>query len=159
MGSRSKTDTAYIAGFLDGDGSVMLQVKLRADTKRGARFMATICFYQDTRHEKPLLWIRKQLGVGYVSRRNDGMTELRINGFAQVLKILSELQTFIRFKEKQVRALIQACKVLEQKPMKMLSKKELRQLVRFVFLIRNENYASRSTVTKEELYQRLGLTP
>lgn len=159
MGSRSKTDTAYIAGFLDGDGSVMLQVKLRADTKRGARFMATICFYQDTRHEKPLLWIREQLGVGYVSRRNDGMTELRINGFAQVREILSELQTFIRFKEKQVRALIQACKVLEQKPIKMLSKKELRQLVKFVFLIRKENYASRSTVTEEELYQRLGLTP
>ena len=121
--------------------------------------MATICFYQDTRHEKPLLWIRKQLGVGYVSRRNDGMTELRINGFAQVREILSELQTFIRFKEKQVRALTQACKVLEQKPIKMLSKKELRQLVKFVFLIRNENYASRSTVTKDELYQRLGLTP
>ena len=159
MGSRSKTDTAYIAGFLDGDGSVMLQVKLRADTKRGVRFMATICFYQDTRHEKPLLWIREKLGAGYVSRRNDGMTELRINGFAQVREILSELQQFIRFKVKQARALIQACTMLEEKPIKALSKQELRQLVGFVLLIRNENYASRSTVTKDELYQRLGLTP
>ena len=159
MGSRSKTDTAYIAGFLDGDGSVMLQVKLRADTKRGVRFMATICLYQDTRHEKPLLWIREKLGVGYVSRRNDGMTELRINGYVQVREILLELQPFIRFKVKQVHALIKACKILEQKPIKALSKKELRQLVEFVLLIRNENYASRSTVTKEELYKRLGLTP
>ena len=158
MGSRSKTDTAYIAGFLDGDGSVMLQVKLRADTKRGVRFMATICLYQDTRHEKPLLWMREKLGVGYVSRRNDGMTELRINGFSQVREILSGLQPFIRFKVKQVRALIRACERLEQKPIKALSKQELRQLAGFVFLIRNENYASRSTVTKGELYRRLGLT-
>ena len=49
MGSRLKTDLAYIAGFLDGDGSIMLQVKLRRDTVRAVRFMATICLYQDTR--------------------------------------------------------------------------------------------------------------
>ena len=152
-------DTAYIAGFLDGDGSLMLQVKLRADTKRGARFMATICFYQDTRHEKPLLWIHEQLKVGYVSRRNDGMTELRINGFAQVREILSELKPFIRFKIKQAEALIKACALLESKSINVLSKQELRKLVDLVFVIRNENYASRSTVTKEELYTRLGLTP
>ena len=58
VGSRSKSDIAYIAGFLDGDGSNMLQVKKRKDTKRGFRFMATICLYQDTRHEKQLHWMR-----------------------------------------------------------------------------------------------------
>lgn len=137
----------------------MLQVKLRSDTKRGVRFMATICFYQDTRHEKPLLWIHKHIGVGYVFRRNDGMTELRINGFAQVRNILSELKPFIRFKDKQTNALIKACSLLESKTMRMLSSQELRHLVDLVFVIRNENYASRSTVTKEELYTRLGLTP
>ena len=73
MGSRLETDSAYIAGFLDGDGSLMFQVKSRADTKRGVRFMATICLYQDTRHEKPLHWIRERLGIGYIFRRNDGM--------------------------------------------------------------------------------------
>ena len=137
----------------------MLQVKLRADTKRGVRFMATVCFYQDTRHEKPLLWIRAKLGSGYVSRRKDGMTELRINGFAQVREILSELQPYIRFKVNQVRALMEACSILERKTIKALSAKELRRLVDLVFVIRSENYASRSTVTKEELYRRLGLTP
>ncbi len=50
MGSRSKTNLAYIAGFLDGDGSLMLQVKKRKDGNVGIRFMATICFYQDSRH-------------------------------------------------------------------------------------------------------------
>ena len=64
MGSRSNIEKAYIAGFLDGDGSVMLQVKRRSDTKRGLRFMATICLYQDTRHEKPLYWIQEVFGIG-----------------------------------------------------------------------------------------------
>lgn len=79
-----KIDLAYIAGFLDGDGSLMLQIKNRKDGKSKIRFMSTICFYQDTRHERDLFWIRKVLGKGYFHQRNDGMSELRINGYASV---------------------------------------------------------------------------
>ena len=159
MGSRSDTDSAYIAGFLDGDGSLMLQVKSRADTKRGVRFMATICLYQDTRHEKPLLWIQKRLGIGYISRRNDGMTEFRVNGFEQVRDILTTLKPFIRFKAKQTQAMIDACALLSQKFIRDMSKKELRKLVTLMFIIRTENYKSRSTLTKEDVNRVLGLTP
>lgn len=38
-------DLAYIAGFLDGDGSVMVQVKRRSDTSKGWRLMFTIVYY------------------------------------------------------------------------------------------------------------------
>ena len=159
MGSRLENDSAYIAGFLDGDGSLMLQVKVRSDTKRGARFMATICLYQDTRHEKPLYWIRGQLGIGYISHRNDGITELRINGFEQVRIILTKLKPFIRFKAKQAQALIRACILLEKKPLNVLSRSELERLVDLAFIIRTENYKSRSKLTREELNRRLSLTP
>jgi hypothetical protein len=159
VGSQLETDLAYIAGFLDGDGSLMLQVKMRADTKRGVRFMATICFYQDTRHETPLHWIRERLSIGYISRRSDGMTELRINGFEKVGIILTKLKPFIRFKEKQVQALIQACALFSGKQIRHLSKSELQQLVDLVFVIRNENYKSRNKFTREELNRYLGLTP
>ena len=43
---------SYIAGFLDGDGSLMLQLKKRSDSKNKYRFMSTICFYQDIRYLK-----------------------------------------------------------------------------------------------------------
>ena len=106
MGSRSKINLAYIAGFLDGDGSLMLQIKRRKDGKKKWRFMCTICFYQDSRHEKSLYWIKKILGIGYLSKRNDGMTELRINGFKQVRDILKDLIPFIKFKKDQASALV-----------------------------------------------------
>ena len=137
----------------------MLQVKSRTDTKRGVRFMATICLYQDTRHEKPLYWIRERLGIGYISRRNDGMTELRINGFEQVRDILTVLKPFIRFKAKQTQAMIDACELLSKKFIRDFSKRELQRLVRLVFVIRSENYKSRSILTKEELNRVLSLTP
>jgi LAGLIDADG endonuclease len=159
VGSRSKTDLAYIAGFLDGDGSIMLQVKLRSDTSRGVRFMATLCLYQDTRHAKPLSWMREVLEIGYLSNRNDGMTELRINGFVSVHKVLTQLRPFIKFKTVQADALLQACSVLGSKKIRELSEYELRNLVDSVFLIRDSNYKSRATLSKETLLLRLGLTP
>lgn len=58
MGSRSDIEKAYIAEFLDGDGSLMLQLKKRKDTTRGYRFMATICLYQDSRHDDTLYWMQ-----------------------------------------------------------------------------------------------------
>ena len=136
MGSRFNLNYAYIAGFLDGDGSLMLQLKLRSDSNQGVRFMATICFYQDTRHEHPLLWMQEILECGYLSRRRDGMTELKINGFAKVKNILLLLQPYIRFKEVQAVALVAACTLLEQKFIRDMKPIELRQLIDLMFEIK-----------------------
>ncbi len=163
MGSRSSitknAELAYIAGFLDGDGSLMFQLKKRAESNRGVRFMATICLYQDSRHDTPLSWIRTQLKCGYVSKRNDDMTELRINGFSQVRETLEVLQPYLRFKKKQAKLLIQACKMLEEQTLRMMKPKDIRKIVDLLLLIQNENYTSKRRKTKEELQQILGLTP
>jgi len=121
--------------------------------------MATICLYQDTRHEQPLLWIRKTLGIGYLSRRNDCISELRINGFKQVKAILLKLQPFIRFKKKQTKVLIRACEMLERASLRTLTEKQLQTLIDLAFAIKKQNYVSRSSHTKESVYARLGLTP
>ncbi|MBI2409453.1 LAGLIDADG family homing endonuclease [Candidatus Kaiserbacteria bacterium] len=162
MGSRSSitnADLAYIAGFLDGDGSLMLQLKKRSDSTRGARFMATICLYQDSRHEAPLTWIRERIQCGYVSRRNDGMTELRINGFSQVRRTLEALLMHVRFKKKQALLLIRACKMLEKQTLRTLNSRDMRKIVDLLLLIQNENYVSKRRKTREELHNILGLTP
>ena len=163
MGSRINKEKeialAYIAGFLDGDGSLMLQIKKRKDGKIGTRFMATICFYQDTRHEAPLYWIQEVLGIGYVSKRNDGMSELRINGYKQVRDILASLVPYIRFKKLQAQALKSACDLLTNTKFKMLSKKQLRSLVDCILVIQNENYVTKKKKSKEELLALLNLTP
>ena len=159
MGSRLDTDLAYIAGFLDGDGSFILQVKSRSDTSRGVRFMATICLYQDTRHEQPLLWIREIFNIGYISHRKDGMTELRINGFTSVRTVLTQLRPYVRFKQAQVAALLEACAILETTTVSKMSEVQLRKIVDLIFVIREHNYKSNQILTKDTLLLRLGLTP
>ena len=159
MESRSNTDLAYIAGFLDGDGSLMLQIKKRKDGKVKIRFMATICFYQDTRHEKTLHWIREVLGIGYLSRRADGMSELRINGYIQVRDILKKLLPYIKFKAVQAKSLIMATEILSGTKFRMLEKKQLLSLVTLTLVMQQENYVTKKKKTKEELCIALGLTP
>ena len=159
MGSRSNVDYAYIAGFLDGDGSLMLQIKRRLDCKRGFRFMATICFYQDSRHKKPLYWIKKVLNIGYLTDRSDGMSELRINGFSQVSGILRLLSPYLRFKAKQAKTMQEALALLTSQPVNQLAPKELEKLVNFIITIRNCNYKSYQRNSKELLRKTLGLTP
>ena len=159
MGSRSNIDLAYIAGFLDGDGSLMLQIKKRADGKSKIRFMATICFYQDTRHERDLLWIQKILGIGYISRRNDGMSEIRINGFKTVREILKNLIPYIRFKKIQAASLLESCTILSSTKFNMLNREQLTKLVDLVLVIQNENYVTKKKKTRSELLQIIGLTP
>jgi len=160
VGSRSKKiELAYIAGFLDGDGSLMLQLKKRSDSKRAIRFMATICFYQDTRHEKTLYWIREVLGIGYISNRNDGMTELRINGYEQIRNILKSLSPYVRFKKLQTQALLEACDILSSIKFSKLTKKQLTKLVDLILVIQSENYVTKKKKKKIELHKILGLTP
>jgi len=158
VGSRSKIELAYIAGFLDGDGSLMLQIKKRSDNKK-VRLMATICFYQDSRHETPLIWIRKVLGIGYLSRRNDGMTELRINGFKQTKTILESLMPYLRFKQHQALALYKAVCMLSSKRFKDLNRLELDQIINYITTIQTHNYATKRKRTELELKSILGLTP
>ena len=87
------------------------------------------------------------------------MTELRINGFSQVRETLETLQPYLRFKKKQAKLLIQACKLLEQQTLRTMKPKDIREIVNLLLLIQNENYMSKRRKTKEELYQILGLTP
>ena len=133
---------AYIAGFLDGDGSIMFQVKKRRDTSRGIRLMFTICLYQDTRHEKPLFWMKKIFGIGYISRRNDGITELRINGYERVQKILQNLYPYLRFKKDQTRYLFRALDILNKKKINQLTKKEKTQIANALIAARKQTYQS-----------------
>lgn len=135
-------DYAYIAGFFDGDGSLMVQIKKRSDTKQGWRFMFTLCFYQDSGHAENLTWFREKLGIGYISHRKDKMTELRINGYETVESILRELQPYVKFKQKQVNHALAILSIIKGKNFSQLSIENKEKIAASIIAIRKENYWS-----------------
>lgn len=93
---------AYIAGFLDGDGCVMLQLVFRHDYVFGYQIRASIVFYQKTKHRQFLEWLKKELKVGYLRDRKDGMTEYTIVGPKPVTELLIKFKPFLRLKKEHV---------------------------------------------------------
>ena len=139
VGRLSKVDQvnyAYIAGFLDGDGSIMLQLHRRQSGKEVYRIKTVICFYQDMRHLKEIEWIKQILECGYIYTRNDKICELRIEGFQKVFEVLLKLKPFLRFKRKQVNLMLEIIPRLQNKS---LSKDET---VIWIEKMRKFNYFS-----------------
>ncbi len=96
------TTLAYIAGFLDGDGSVMFQLKPRPDYAYGFQIKVTLAFYQKSSNRSILEWLRENLKAGAVRDRNDGMSEYDIEGFIPVQNALELLEPYVVLKRNQV---------------------------------------------------------
>ena len=87
------------------------------------------------------------------------MSELRINGFAQTVKILQMLIPFIRFKKVQANALLNASELLSQKTVRSLSRQYRKKLIGYMIAIQNENYSTRRKRSVKEFERVFGLTP
>ncbi|MDP1760134.1 MAG: hypothetical protein Q8L01_01615 [Candidatus Woesebacteria bacterium] len=94
-----------------------------------------------------------------MSKRKDGISELRINGFIQVRDILSDLIPYIRFKKVQARALYKAACLLSEKSIRQLTKSDLRNLVNQIIVIQNNNYATKHKKNQTDLLSVFDLTP
>ena len=136
-------DLAYIAGFLDGDGSIMLQMHRRVSGKDVFRIKTVICFYQDNKHLKGIEWIKEVLGCGYVYTRNDHICELRIEGFQKVFEVLNLLKPYLRFKRKQLELMIDLIPKLQ---LKLVTKQ---QIAVWIQKMREYNYYSSQRNTLE----------
>ena len=138
-------EKAYIAGFLDGDGSVMAQLVARKGYKLGFQIRVSIVFYQKTTHREHLLWLKKQLGYGYIRARRDGMTEYTIVGLREVEYVLKLLYPFLRLKKELAGKVL---KIIETHP--GARKMTPAQLIRLSALVDKTaafNYSKKRTVT------------
>ena len=138
-------EKAYIAGFLDGDGSIMAQLVTRKDYKLGFQIRVSIVFYQKTTHQEHLLWLKKQLGFGYIRARRDGMTEYTIVGLREVEHVLKLLYPFLRLKKELARNVL---KIIERHPpQRQMTRSQLLKLSQMVDKTARFNYSKKRTVT------------
>ncbi len=156
-----ETTRAYIAGFLDGDGSVMLQLKPRRDYRYRFQIKATVSFYQDRRGRHVLEWMQERIGLGSIRNRPDGICQYDIEGVDAVYRVLVELLPYVVAKKQQVKDAIDLLK--EIRDTARPSAEEFLRWAQKVESVQRLNYSKRSRYRAEHvrgiLSSRAGLHP
>ncbi len=149
---------AYIAGFLDGDGSIMFQLIERKDYIYGYQIRASICFYQDSNHKEGLKWLKEKIGYGYIRDRNDGVSDYTIVGYDKVEEVLKMVKPYVVFKAVHAARALELLGAIKEnlKP----SPEQLLRLAKLVDSYAHLNYSKKKTndaVKVEEFLNRKGL--
>ena len=149
---------AYIAGFLDGDGSVMFQLVERKDYIYGYQIRASICFYQDSNHKEGLKWLKDKIGYGYIRDRNDGVSDYTIVGYDRVEQVLKMVKPYVVFKAVHVERALELLSAIKENP-----KPTPEQLIKLAKLVDSYavlNYSKKKTnnaIKVEKFLDRKGL--
>ncbi len=108
VNSRNISD-GYIAGFLDGDGSIVVIVEKRPERKRFPyQIKLKINFTQHIRHKNMMMLLQEALGkVGSIRYiRTHSISELVIQKREDVEKILKRLLPHLILKQKQAKIML-----------------------------------------------------
>jgi len=146
-------DKAYIAGFLDGDGSIMAQLVHRKDYKLGYQIRVSIVFYQKTVHQEFLFWLKEQLEIGYIRQRPDGMSEYCLVGLAEVRFVLELLSPYLHLKQELALAVLGLIK--NHPPQRKMTPQKLVELAKLVDESARFNYSKKRTRTSKDVVQFL----
>ena len=149
---------AYIAGFLDGDGSIMFQLVERKGYIYGYQIRASICFYQDTNHKAGLKWLKEKIGYGYIRDRNDGVSDYTIVGPDKVEDVLKMVGSYLVFKSVHVESALKLLVALKEnrKP----TPERFLELAKMVDSYANLNYSKKkknNAARVQEFLNRKGL--
>jgi len=144
------TMLAYIAGFLDGDGSIFFQIIKTKSSHKPFRIRSSIAFYQKTSNVEILNRLKEFFGVGYIRHRKSGISDYTIVESTEVKKILKSLQPYVILKKKQIELGLRIFDYLE-------SKKSFFEICSLVDEFSRLNYSKKRTITYDTVSKSLPL--
>jgi intein-encoded DNA endonuclease-like protein len=147
----SNIEKAYIAGFLDGDGSVYVKLKKNDTYKYGYQIAPYITFYQQEKHIDFLEKIKKMFGAGYTRLRKDGVAEYTIGDEKSLIIFAKEISPYSKLKPKQLKLLLN---ILKSKQ-KVKSVKSFISLCRLIDKFEELNYSKKRTQNTKEVLKNL----
>ena len=135
----SVTKRAYLAGFLDGDGSIYVRLKPNSTYKYGFQISPYIILFQSIKEIEKFKRICALINCGYMRERNDGILEYTINRREEIIKLLKLIKPYLILKQKQADLMI---KILNQK-LKVKNRKDFNKLAELIDKFRELNYSKR----------------
>ncbi|MEX1111826.1 MAG: LAGLIDADG family homing endonuclease [Candidatus Andersenbacteria bacterium] len=159
MNYLSATDRAYIAGFLDGDGSIYVQLKPNKTYRFQYQVAPNIVFFQAKKEREVLEQLHQLLGVGYLRDRKDGIVEFIIGDVLSMELLLIAALPYLRFKQRQAEVMLQILRVKQS----VKTGEDFLELCSLIDQFKILNYSKRRSHTRETVQQTLSaeglLTP
>ena len=97
------SDASYVAGFLDGDGSIHFQFVKQKEYRFGYYIRSSVSFSQSTSARSGLEHIQALVGGGYLRDRGTGMSDLVITSRPLLQELLMAVEPYVIFKKVHVR--------------------------------------------------------
>ena len=94
---------SYLAGFLDGDGSIHFQLVRQREYRFGYYVRASLSLSQRTAARSGLEYLQQLIGGGYLRDRGTGMSDLVVTSRPLLSSILREVEPYVVFKREHVR--------------------------------------------------------
>jgi len=138
----SSLQKAYFAGFLDGDGSIYVQIKPNTSYRYGFQIAPYIVLYQSRKGQDKFEKLCDILDLGYLRKRNDGICEYIIGRIDEIKIFLAMIEPYVILKTEQIKLMKE---ILDLKQ-KIKSKNDFRRLMKLVDRFREFNYSKKRKV-------------
>ena len=138
----SSTQRAYLAGFLDGDGSIYVRAKPNMTYRFGYQIAPSIVLFQSSKNKMFLQEIHRMINVGYIRERKDGVSELTINKLDDILLFMKMVKPFTKFKRRQAELLE---KIISYKET-IENKEDFAKLLKLVNAFSKINYSKKRKI-------------
>ncbi len=148
----SEIDKAYIAGFLDGYGSIISQIVKSKDYKFGFYIRLSIVFIQKTDKYWFLIKLKDKLKYGTLRKRNDGISEYTIVSSGPVESLLKDLLPYLKLKKNLA---LHVLKIIEYKRNINDNKLLFIEACGLVDETISMTYSKKRTITKEVVINHL----
>ena len=130
---------AYLAGFLDGDGSIYVRLKPNPSYRYGFQIAPYIVLFQSQKEQKKFEKICSLIGLGYLRIRKDGILEYIINRVDSLRKFIQIVRPFLILKKEQANLILE---ILNKKET-IKNKQDFIRLANLIDRFRNLNYSKK----------------
>ncbi|TSC59515.1 MAG: site-specific DNA endonuclease [Parcubacteria group bacterium LiPW_15] len=137
--SLSSNKRAYIAGFLDGDGSIYVRAKPNSTYRYGFQIALYVVLFQSAQDKENFEAVCELIGCGKMRERKDGILEYAISKIDDIKKFLESVKPFVILKKRQLELML---KIIELKA-KVENEKDFSTLLTLIDSYRELNYSKK----------------
>ena len=103
----TQNQRAYLAGFLDGDGSIYVRLKPNLTYRYGFQVSPYIVLFQSKKDRDNFIKVCSFIKLGYMRERKDGILEYTIGREASIREFLNLVEPYVIMKKDQVHLMFQ----------------------------------------------------